>query len=182
MPQPWIRSPRYDGLLILAPPFLALLVVLGLPASYRHLAAMPLLAWVGLVVLIDVAHVYGTLFQTYFDPLQRQRRRTLLWVVPVGCYAAGVALHSLGGLVFWRVLAYLAVFHFIRQQYGFLRIYSRHEAAAPGRWLGTALIYSATIYPLLYWYLSPARNFNWFVEGDFMQFDWHAGRAMATVL
>ena len=181
MLQPWIRSARYDGLLILAPPFLALLVVLMLPATYRHSAAMPLLAWVALVVLIDVAHVYGTLFQTYFDPVRRQQRRTLLWVAPLACYAAGVALHSLGGLVFWRALAYLAVFHFIRQQYGFLRIYSRHDAAAPGRWLATALIYYATIYPLLYWHFSPGRNFNWFVDGDFVQLDWPAGCRNGTL-
>ena len=182
MLQPWIRSPRYDGLLILAPPFLALLVVLGLPAAYRSTTAMPLLAWVALVVLIDVAHVYGTLFQTYFDPVRRRERRTLLWVAPVACYAVGVVLHSLGGLVFWRVLAYLAVFHFIRQQYGFLRIYSRQEAPVPGRWLAIGLIYYATIYPLLYWHFSPGRNFNWFVDGDFMQLDWPAGRQVATVL
>ena len=180
--QPWIRSARYDGLLILAPPFLALLVVLLLPAPYRHSAAMPLLAWVALVVLIDVAHVYGTLFQTYFDPVRRRQRRVLLWLVPPACYATGVALHSVGGLVFWRALAYLAVFHFIRQQYGFLRIYSRHDAPAPGRWLATALVYYATIYPLLYWHLSPGRNFNWFVEGEFVQLDWPLGRVIATVL
>lgn len=180
--QPWIRSPRYDGLLILAPPFLALLVVLALPDHYRSTAAMPLLAWVALVVLIDVAHVYGTLFQTYFDPVKRQQRRVLLWVVPVACYLGGVALHSVGGLLFWRVLAYLAVFHFIRQQYGFLRIYSRQELAVPGRWLATALIYYATIYPLLWWHFSPGRNFNWFVDGEFVQVDWPAGRLVATVL
>ena len=182
MPQPWIRSARYDGLLVLAPPFLALLVVLGLPAPYRHSGAMPLLAWVALVVLIDVAHVYGTLFQTYFDPVKRRQRRVLLALVPLACYAVGVALHSLGGLVFWRALAYLAVFHFIRQQYGFLRIYNRQEADAPGRWLATALVYYATIYPLLYWHFSPGRNFSWFVEGEFLQRDWPAGRAVATVL
>ena len=180
--QPWIRSARYDGLLVLAPPFLALLVVLCLPAFYRSTTQMPLLAWVGLVVLIDVAHVYGTLFQTYFDPRRRQERRTLLWLVPVGCYAAGVALHSAGGLAFWRGLAYLAVFHFIRQQYGFLRLYGRYEPPLPGRWLATALIYYATIYPLLYWHLSPGRNFNWFVDGDFVQADWPLGRLVAALL
>jgi hypothetical protein len=180
--QPWIRSARYDGLFILAPPFLALLVVLWLPAPYRSTAQMPLLAWVGLVVLIDVAHVYGTLFQTYFDPRRRQERRTLLWVVPVMCYAAGVALHSVGGMVFWRGLTYLAVFHFIRQQYGFLRLYGRGEPALPGQWVATALIYYATIYPLLYWHFSPGRNFNWFVDGDFVQMDWPLGRLVATVL
>jgi hypothetical protein len=180
--QPWIRSARYDGALILAPPFLALLVVLALPAPYRSTTQMPLWAWVALVVLIDVAHVYGTLFQTYFDPLRRKQRQTLLWVVPLACYVAGVALHSIGGLVFWRALAYLAVFHFIRQQYGFLRLYGRLEKSAPGQWLATALVYYATIYPLLYWHLSPGRNFNWFVEGEFVQHDWALGRQLATVL
>jgi hypothetical protein len=180
--QPWIRSPRYDGWLILAPPFLALLVVLALPAHFRHSAEFPLLAWVGVVLLIDVAHVYGTLFQTYFDPQQRRQRGRLLVLAPLVCYAGGVALHAAGGLVFWRALAYLAVFHFIRQQYGFLRLYARREAPAPGHWLSTALIYAATLYPLLYWHLSPPRNFNWFMAGDFVQHDWPLGRQVATAL
>lgn len=180
--QPWIRSARYDGLLILAPPFLALLLVMALPPRYRATEELPLLAWVGLVLLIDVAHVYGTLFQTYFDPVRRRERRLLLWVAPLACYTVGVALHSLGGLWFWRVLAYLAVFHFIRQQYGFLRLYARHEAPAPGRWLATASIYAATLYPLVYWHLSPPRNFNWFIDGDFVQIDWPLGRHLATGL
>jgi len=179
--QPWIRSPRYDGWLILAPPFLALLVVLALPASFRQSAEFPLLAWVGVVLLIDVAHVYGTLFQTYFDPQQRQQRRRLLMLAPLACYAGGVALHAAGALVFWRALAYLAVFHFMRQQYGFLRLYARHEAPR-GQWLSTALIYAATLYPLLYWHLSPPRNFNWFVDGDFVQHNWPLGRQLATGL
>lgn len=180
--QPWLRSPRYDGWLILAPPFAALAVVALLPATYRQSAAFPLLAWVGVVLLIDVAHVYGTLFQTYFDPQQRRQRRTLLAVVPLACYAGGVALHAAGSLVFWRALAYLAVFHFVRQQYGFLRLYARREAPAPGAWLPAVLIYAATLYPLLWWHLSPPRHFNWFVAGDFVQRDWPLGRHLATGL
>jgi len=180
--QPWLRSARYDGWLILVPPFAALAVVAVLPDAYRQSAAFPLLAWVAVVLLIDVAHVYGTLFQTYFDPQQRQQRWRLLWLVPLACYAGGVALHAAGGLVFWRALTYLAVFHFVRQQYGFLRLYSRREGPAPGAGLATALIYAATLYPLLYWHLSPPRNFNWFVPGDFVQVDWPLGRQLATGL
>ncbi|GAA4374867.1 hypothetical protein [Hymenobacter koreensis] len=182
MSQPWIRSARYDGLFILAPPFLALLVVMLLPASFRSSASMPLLGWVMLVLLIDVSHVYSTLFRTYLDPQRRRQRWLLFWVVPALCYAAGVALYLAGGgLLFWRVLAYLAVFHFIRQQYGFLRLYARQEAST-FRWLDTAIIYYATIYPLLYWHFSPPRNFNWFIDGDFVRHDWSVGRYVATGL
>jgi hypothetical protein len=180
--QPWIHSAWFDGLWLLSPPFWSLLVVLLLPTEFRTSAAMPLLGWVVLVVLIDVAHVYSTLFRTYFDATRRHRQQRLLWLVPLGCYAAGVGLHQFGSLVFWRVLAYLAVFHFIRQQYGFLRLYARQQPAQPGRWLDTALIYYATLYPLLYWHFSAPRNFNWFVDGDFLQHDWPAARSAATVL
>jgi len=182
--QPWIRSAGFDGRWILAPPFLALLLVAALPPAFRTSTRMPVWAWLALVVLIDVAHVYSTLFRTYFDAHRRRQFRTVLWVVPLGCYAAGVALHGLGGsLWFWRVLAYAAVFHFIRQQYGFLRLYSRHETSSRfSRQLDTLLIYAATIYPLLWWHLSRPRNFNWFVEGDFVQHDCPAGRTVLTGL
>ncbi|WP_139923747.1 hypothetical protein [Hymenobacter sp. DG01] len=181
--QPWIRSAGFDGLWILGPPFLALLIVAGLPATYRASGQMPVLAWVGLVVLIDVAHVYSTLFRTYLDPVRRRRFRHLLWVVPLSYYVAGVVLHQAGSLWFWRVLAYAAVFHFIRQQYGFLRLYSRQETARTDhRLLDQVVIYAATLYPVLWWHLAPTRNFNWFIYGDFVQLDWPLGRQLLTVL
>jgi hypothetical protein len=43
----------------------------------------------------------------------------------------GLILYQFGSLTFWSVLALVAVFHFIRQQYGFMRIYARFE---PNNW------------------------------------------------
>src|SRR5687768_10217308 len=74
-------------------------------------------AWIPAVLLIDVAHVYSTAFRVYFDKQELKRRPWLYALVPVIGFAIGVALYSEGELVFWRALAYVAVFHFVRQQY-----------------------------------------------------------------
>ncbi len=169
--QAWIKSRRFDIPYILLPPFVSLLVVLLLPAQFRHTADMPVAVWCVLLLCVDVAHVYSTLFTTYLDKARLGRHKALFLWAPVACYVAGALLYAAGALVFWRCLAYLAVFHFVRQQYGFMRRYSIAEAQHPaGKVLDTLTIYAATIYPLAYWHLTPGRNFNWFVDGDFFTF------------
>ena len=167
--QPWIKTAVYDSVFILLPPFLAMVVVGLLPERFRYSADMPVMSWVLLVLFVDVAHVYSTLYNTYFDKARFERRKKLFITIPIMCFLVGFVLHLLGGIVFWRALAYVAVFHFIRQQYGFMRIYTRDE---PKHNLSTVMdslvIYSATLYPLIYWHCTPGRNFNWFVNNDFI--------------
>ena len=166
--QPWINSASSDIGFILMPPFFALLLVAFFPQQFKESTAMPLMYWLVLIVFIDVAHVYSTLYRTYFNPIEYKEKQSLLITIPVLCYVTGVICYSIDALLFWRILAYLAVFHFIRQQYGFMRLYSRFENKS--RWIMTldsATIYTSTLYPILYWHLNPNRNFNWFVEGDF---------------
>jgi hypothetical protein len=168
--QPWLQSATIDGVFILAPPFFALTGVMLFPESFKNSRDMPVIYWLVLIVFIDVAHVYSTLYRTYFR-FRSYRAQPMLISIPIICYLLGVVLYLTGALVFWRVLAYLAVFHFIRQQYGFMRLYSHNEES--GKWSGyinTVAIYTATIYPLLYWHLMPGRKFNWFVDGDFFSF------------
>ena len=55
--QPWIRSPRYDGWLILAPPFLALLLVLLRMLGFGGAGALPAVAQLVVVFLFKVAAV-----------------------------------------------------------------------------------------------------------------------------
>jgi hypothetical protein len=144
-------------------------VVMLFPQQFKQSNAMPIEYWVVLIVMIDVAHVYGTLYRTYFNPEEFRNNRPLLIAIPILCYIVGLALHVLDGMLFWRVLAYLAVFHFVRQQYGFMRIYSRKQVQSRFfRLIDTVAIYTATLYPLVFWHLSSRRNFNWFVDGDFI--------------
>lgn len=169
--QPWIHSPALDLGLILSPAVLVSLSVLLFHQWYVSFQNVPLWAWGLLIVGIDVAHVYSTLFRTYLDRVEFGRQKTLLTVIPLACWLVGVLLYSIDALLFWRVLAYVAVFHFVRQQYGFMAIYARNEDAEYGifRWLDSLLIYLSMLFPIVYWHTHLPRNFNWFVTGDFMQ-------------
>lgn len=126
-------------------------------------------AWIPFVLLVDVAHVYATAFRVYFDRQELQRRPLLYVGVPVLAFAIGWAVHSESPVWFWRALAYFAVFHFVRQQYGWVALY-RAKAGEPGGWeraLDTAAIYLATLYPLIYWHAHLPRDFWWLRERDF---------------
>jgi len=169
--QAWLSSARWDILFIISPAFISSVVALAFRNEFASMQSVPLWAWVCLVLLVDVAHVYATLFRTYFHSNALEKNKGLLLAVPALCWVVGSLLYSLGELFFWRVLAYLAVFHFIRQQYGFVVLYSRKDPPAFNklRWLDCACVYMATIYPMLFWHTHMPRNFSWFVSGDFIE-------------
>lgn len=169
--QPWLKSAVYDGLWIIGPAFISAGICLLLKSQMEQFQILPLWAWVSFVLLIDVAHVYATLFRTYLNPIAFERHRALLFGIPIICWAVGSLLYSIDGIVFWRCLAYLAVFHFMRQQYGFMALYSRKDPVLSRKfqWLDQVCIYAAVLFPLLFWHTHLPRNFSWFVDGDFLQ-------------
>lgn len=181
--QPWIGKPFTDIVFILLPPFASLLIIILFPGFFQNESGLPDAGWIILILLIDVAHVYSTLYRTYFDPQALRRQRFLLWVIPFAGFVAGVMLYSISSMLFWSLLAYVAVYHFVRQQYGFMRVYSRKEKAFPlFSIIDTTAIYAATIYPILHWHLSGNRNFNWFTDGDFFIYPLPSVLLVAAVL
>lgn len=166
--QPWFGNPITESLFILLPPFFCLLIILLFPGAFQNTPEMTLTGWVILVLLIDVGHVYTTLYRTYFDRQALRKQRNILLMIPFVAFVAGVLVYSVSSTWFWRILAYVAVFHFIRQQYGFMRLYSRKEPKKSfSAQLDKIVIYMAGLYPVLYWHLKGPRNFNWFIENDF---------------
>jgi hypothetical protein len=168
----WIHSAAVDVPFILAPPILLVAIVWIFPGVFGATAEFSEWHWVALVLLIDVAHVYSTIYRTYLDPVARQHYRFELTWYPLVAFVVMVLLHSFSVLWFWRALAYLAVFHFVRQQYGFMRLYQRGERAP--RWkhrLDAITIYAATIAPLLHWHASYPKRFNWFMPNDMLGVD-----------
>jgi hypothetical protein len=131
---------------------------------------LPAFTWLLTVVFVDVAHVWATAYRVYLDPEERGRRTGLYAGIPLAAYVVGVLLYSASAGLFWRVLAYVAVFHFVRQQYGWVALYRRRldVPSRLDRWVDDAAIYSATLYPLLYWHAHLPREFEWFIPGDFI--------------
>jgi hypothetical protein len=178
--QPWIFSPVVDLFFILGPAFLVTALAILLHEHIEIFTSVPPWLWLLLVVGVDVSHVYSTLFRTYFDRVEMRKRQALYLLTPLIAWVAGCLLYSLGSQVFWRVLAYLAVFHFVRQQYGLMMIYGRKEEQRY-KWIDKLAIYAATVYPLIYWH-GNERNFDWFIEGDFFKFDSSAIVALAGLV
>jgi hypothetical protein len=177
----WIWGARADAAAFGGPA----LVGLGLAALAPRLhltGAVPPWAWLLFVLAVDVAHVHTTLFRTYFDREERRRRRALYVLLPAAVYGLGVALHARSPVLFWRALAYVAVFHFVRQQVGWVSIYRARagERDTAGRLFDHAVTYAATLYPIAYWHAHIPRAFHWFDDDDFVP--WSGLAAVIPVL
>ncbi len=167
MKQPWINNAKTDSIFILSPPFLVLATVFLFQDTLMDLnEKYSFFTWLFLIVFVDVAHVYSTLFKTYFVKQEFEKRKKLYLTIPIVSLVVGIMFYQLGSLIFWSALALVAVYHFIRQQYGFMRLYARFEPNNLHKKIDTAAIYAATIFPMLYWFGTP-RKFNWFVEDEF---------------
>jgi hypothetical protein len=180
MKQYWIYSPYIDGIFILAPALVISGIIFGLQDGIADIEVLPDWLWVVLVIGVDVAHVYSTIFRTYLDRNEFRARRTLYTLTPFICWVVGALLYNIDGLVFWRAITYFAVFHFVRQQYGFMMIYGglalpelTAKAIIPKYYkkIDQYAIYSATLYPLIYWHTHLPRHFDWFIADDFITID-----------
>lgn len=168
-PRPvWLFSRGIDLGVLGLPVWLTWAACFALPQSALD-AELPLWVWAVFIVGIDVSHVWSTLFRTYLDGDEFARHRPLLLSAPLLGFVFFFAVAAFSSLWFWRVLAYLALFHFVKQQYGFFALYQARFGFRPPRKFfdDRKIIYLATLYPVAYWHLADERAFAWFVGGDF---------------
>lgn len=167
----WLFSAREDLLAFLVPTLVAVSLVLWLDARGGLSAPLGPLGWLLAIVFVDVAHVWATIYRVYTVPGEVRRRPILYLGLPLLAYGLGVGLYAISALTFWRVLAYLALYHFIRQQYGWIALCGRRSPAPRyahlDRWLDGAAVYLGTLYPVVHWHTQLPRRFHWFVPQDF---------------
>lgn len=162
----WLVSSRFDLLWFILPNWISVVLAVILHHFLGN-AVIPFWFWFVFVLCIDVGHVYSTLFRVYFVPEERKNFSQLIWLIPVLVWIGGALLYSTQSSLFWTVLAYIAVFHFIRQQYGFFVIYQNEHNPTWNKF-AKGLLYLSMLHPVVYWHSHPERVFRWFVQDDFI--------------
>ncbi len=165
MSQRWLFSRPVDLAAFAGTAVLSFALAQALPATDT-----PPWAWLVFVVLLDVAHVWSTLFRVYLDGEELKRRPLLYASAPLVAYALGVAAHAYSSELFWTLLAYVAAWHFVRQQVGWMVLYGR-RAGCPDLELhfDRAVMLTTTLGPVVWWHANLPLHFWWFREGDFVE-------------
>ncbi len=165
--QPYLYKPWIDIGFICMPAFICLAAILIFPNIFQNTETVNQWWWLLVILGIDVTHVYTTLYKTYANKNNFNKHKTAFTLIPILCFVTAFLVFSFGAQSFWTVIAYTAVFHFIRQQYGFMRLFSRNETSKKLKLIDTIAIYAATVYPLLYWHCKGPFEFSWFTPTDF---------------
>ncbi len=166
-PSRWLFSPQIDAAVFLGVAVVSstAAVLVNGPSSEGDSVLLFVLCVIG----IDVAHVWSTLFRTYFDADEVKARPMLYLVMPGVLFAGAIVLHWLSAALFWTLLAYVAAWHFVRQQAGFAALYARRNQASKwGRRVDIGIVYLVTVCPLLHWHTHLPKAFWWLKENDFI--------------
>lgn len=166
----WIHSAKFDTLWFIFPQLIPAVIIFLLPVYFTNQQRTEIfpVSWILIVLAIDVAHVYSTVYKTYFKESARKEYSFKLKFLPFFVWMGGILIYSMSSYLFWSCLAYFAVFHFIRQQYGFFRLYTITPIQNKFRsGFMNVTIYATTVIPVIIWHLNGQQNFNWMLEGDF---------------
>lgn len=162
----WLVSARFDVLQLVLPLAAALASLLTLHDAAK--GALPLWAFLLVVVAFDVTHVWATIYLTYLDREVMKRRRALLLLTPVVSFLVAYRIHSHSASLFWSLLAYVAIFHFVQQQWGFIALYKARagEHRRFDYYLDRWALWASALGSVLLWHASPQRQFDWFNAGE----------------
>ncbi|MBX7084315.1 MAG: hypothetical protein K1X88_34230 [Nannocystaceae bacterium] len=159
-----------DALAFVVPGIVTAAIAIAIGVGSDGEAALSTWQWVVLVLVIDVAHVWATIFRTYLDPSARRRHARRLWLLPALCGWLGFLLHLENPAWFWTLLAYLAIFHFVMQHVGFATLFARKRGESEAdRRLIKAAVFAGTLGPVLWWHGHLPRSFAWFQDGDLFE-------------
>lgn len=142
----------------------------------RHLGKndVPLFWKLSLETVVDVAHVYSTLYRTCFDSQAVALNLRLYLAGVPGLFAVALSANYFVGTWFGAsLLAYYAMFHFAKQPFGIICLYKARcgERGAKSHSWDYWTCMSGALIPTLIWHAGGFDGFNWFGGEDGKLFD-----------
>lgn len=176
----FLYSPVYDSIFFFLPFVITIIFALLVSSFFPEIAQ----SWLSpvwflvFIIVFDVWHVWWTLYRAYFHKKNFSSHKKLLLIVP------GVSFLTLGflwiiSLLSWReiylypvyFLAWMAVFHFIKQQVGFVLLYGKKEWWEHNylvRRSDQVITWMVTLIPMMYWWTHyDIISFEWFEPWEF---------------
>lgn len=165
-PSGWISrdqymvSPSFDWCFLIGSPLLALACVLGAASLVR-----PSLVEEYVLSFLAVGHHVPTFLRAYGDPDERANNRVRLAAVPLCLVALLLALNAVDSKLIQLTFVW-DQYHFVRQHYGFMRIYDAKARAVDNqrRNLDQALCFAWFVWIVaesdLYSYIYAGRFFD----------------------
>lgn len=174
--QPWFHSWYADffGLHFL-PFFFVIIALFELPPfgnSSLHLMG----TFIALIIIVDWAHIFAQWYRIYSNPAESSFNK---WFYPISYIllipVIASIVHFSGRFPVERFFVYFVIYHFIKQHYGYTRIYSFADGikSRGESFCETSLVYSTMVVPLIYWHITfPDKSFLWklfFLESAFFE-------------
>lgn len=172
----YIKNRSYDTFFFFSP-----LLFVGIFTFVMHLFFPEYLSiqndplWFFLFAIVfDVAHVYGSLYRSYFNLQEFREHKILYLITPLIFWIIGALFiyFNRGGEWLIYFVAFFAAYHFIKQQLGFVMVYaSKEENRKPiDRIADKTISWAITGVPILYWWAHlDSRNYIWFMKGEFVK-------------
>lgn len=147
-------------------PILAAIVIAPFAYFFIPHDVIPLWAYIVIVVLTDVGHVWSTTFRTHFDSTENSRRWWLYNGSPIALFLVQLVVHYYNEATFWTLLGYLAIYHFAKQQYGLMMLAKLRAKDFGFMTRDKWLLFSGAIFPIALWHCDSTRKFDWFNRDD----------------
>ena len=161
----WVFSAAADALVFVLPLLVSALIWAGCRAAGVDHLSIPLLLSLLLYSAFDHTHVYSTYTLIYTQPGEFAKHPRLYGMLPAAVFIAFALLYAWDPVLFVVGFAVFSVFHFIRQQIGWMAVAARKAGVAGTLWWDKTAIYTATLGPALYG-AATIDGIGWFAAGD----------------
>lgn len=162
----WIFSRKID-LIVFLLPFIGLIWFaymgfnygLDTKESYPHYIRVGFIMEGIFVLFMDVPHVYATFTRPFISDVEELRSRKKIYLIlPVVILFGLLSLDAINPSYVYTTVLYLNIFHFVRQQYGWMKITERKSNVLLSnfrRKFETLTIYTVMIAPIIWWKSNP---------------------------